>query len=53
MESFNLGPGDFFRIPGGLVHRDVNLSRSKEVIILSFYMGTGPAVVNVVVPSAS
>ncbi len=46
-ETFDLGAGDFFHIPPGLVHRDVNLSRLKKVVVLSAYVGTGTVVVNV------
>ena len=43
----DLAPGDFFRIPRGLIHRDVNLSKSHPVVVVSLYVGKGPAAVNV------
>ena len=39
-------PGDFFHIPVGLVHRDVNPDNSREAIVSTILLGTGPAVVN-------
>jgi len=38
--------GDFFHIPVGLVHRDVNPGR-KEAVVVNISLGQGPAVVNV------
>jgi len=46
-EGVDLTPGDFFRIPPGLVHRDVNLDKDREVIVAGFLVGPGPAFVNV------
>lgn len=37
-----LSPGDFFLIPPGLVHRDVNPDE-EEARILVFSIGEGPA----------
>ncbi|MBI3858852.1 MAG: cupin domain-containing protein [Thaumarchaeota archaeon] len=45
-----ISPGDFFRIPVGLVHRDVN-SSANEAVVVSLLVGSGPAVVNVNGPS--
>lgn len=45
--AVDLTPGDFFRIPRRLVHRDVNLSKSNPVVVVSLYLGNGPATVNV------
>jgi uncharacterized RmlC-like cupin family protein len=38
--------GDFFHIPVGLVHRDVNLGR-EEAVVVNISLGQGPPVVNV------
>jgi quercetin dioxygenase-like cupin family protein len=46
-EAVDLDPGDFFRIPVGLVHRDVNPDSRQEVVVVSVVVGRGPAVVNV------
>ena len=45
-EAVDAGPGDFVRIPPGLVHREVNAGStpSQEVITRS---GTGPLTINV------
>ena len=40
-ERASLSPGDFFLIPPGLVHRDVNPNR-EEALILIFNIGEGP-----------
>jgi uncharacterized RmlC-like cupin family protein len=37
-----LSSGDFFQVPPGLVHRDVN-PYSEEAIIMVFNIGPGPA----------
>jgi quercetin dioxygenase-like cupin family protein len=44
-------PGDFFHIPVGLVHRDVNPDSSEEATVSTILIGTGPAVVNVDPPA--
>jgi uncharacterized RmlC-like cupin family protein len=41
-----LGPGDFFHIPVGLVHRDVNLSANIEALIIVILVGEGPIIVS-------
>ena len=46
-EAVELGPGDFFHIPAGLVHRDVNVNRSEVAVVVNVSVGSGPAVVNV------
>src|SRR5437879_8120939 len=46
-EAVELAPGDFFHIPAGLVHRDVNTSPSEVAVVVNVSVGTGPAVVNV------
>lgn len=45
--AVDLIPGDFFRIPRRLIHRDVNLSKSNPVVVVSIYLGNGPSAVNV------
>ena len=49
-EAVELAPGDFFHIPAGLVHRDVNASPSEVAVVVNVSVGTGPAVVNVSEP---
>ena len=39
--------GDFFHIPVGLVHRDVNPNERKEAVVVNIMFGKGPPVVNV------
>jgi len=39
--------GDFFHIPVGLVHRDVNPDERKEAVVVNIMFGKGPPVVNV------
>ena len=39
--------GDFFHIPPGLVHRDVNPDGRKEATVVNIMFGKGPPVVNV------
>jgi len=46
-ESANLHEGDFYRIPPGLVHRDVNPDHSAEAVVVSILIGEGPALMNV------
>ena len=45
--AVDLAPGDFFRIPRKLIHRDVNLSKSNPLVVVSLYLGNGPYAVNV------
>ena len=42
-----VGPGDFFHVPPGLVHRDVNPDRAHELVIVNILVGSGVPVVNV------
>ena len=49
-EAVELAPGDFFHIPAGLVHRDVNTSPSDVAVVVNVSVGTGPVVVNVFEP---
>lgn len=48
--SVDLSTGDFFRIPVGVVHRDVNPDAVVEAVIVNVAIGEGPAVVNVKEP---
>ncbi|MDA4130999.1 MAG: cupin domain-containing protein [Thaumarchaeota archaeon] len=41
-EHVSLSAGDFFQVPPGLIHRDVN-PNSEEAIIMIFNIGPGPA----------
>jgi len=43
--------GEFFRIPPGLIHRDVNHGRI-EAAIVNVILGEGPATINVDGPEA-
>ena len=45
--SVDLNPGDFFRIPVGVIHRDVNPDAVVEAVVVNVAIGEGPAVVNV------
>jgi uncharacterized RmlC-like cupin family protein len=45
-ESIEVEEGGFFRVPAGLVHRDVNPSDQPQEIVLTV-AGEGPLVVNV------
>jgi quercetin dioxygenase-like cupin family protein len=51
-ESTDVEEGGFFRVPAGLVHRDVNPSEGPQEIVLAV-VGDGPLVVNVGGPPAS
>ena len=46
-EVATISPGDFFHVPPGLVHRDVNPDRGHGVVVLSILVGSGVSVVNV------
>jgi len=46
-EAAIVGPGDFFHIPPGLVHRDVNPDREHGLIVVNILVGSGIRVVNV------
>ena len=48
-----VGPGDFFHIPPGLVHRDVNPSPKQNSVVVNVLVGEGATVVNVSDPDAS
>jgi quercetin dioxygenase-like cupin family protein len=49
-ESVEIGEGGFFRVPAGLVHRDVNPLDEPQEIVLAV-VGDGPLVVNVEGPA--
>jgi quercetin dioxygenase-like cupin family protein len=49
-DAVELSPGDFFHIPVGLVHRDVNLDGHEEAWVVGMLLGGGPSVVNVDLP---
>jgi uncharacterized RmlC-like cupin family protein len=51
-EAVELNPGDFFHIPPGLIHRDVNPNRRQALRVVSMLLGRGPPVVNVKGPEA-
>ena len=46
-DSVEAAIGDFFHIPVGLVHRDVNPDRQKEAVVVNVMFGKGPPVINV------
>ena len=46
-EAAALNPGDFFHIPPGLVHRDVNPDRGQGLVVVNILVGSGVPVVNV------
>lgn len=45
-DSIEIEPGDFFHIPVGLVHRDVNPDQQQEAVVVNILLGEGPPVVN-------
>jgi len=49
-DAADVRAGDFFHIPVGLVHRDVNPSRRIDAIVVNVLLGEGPTVVNVAEP---
>jgi uncharacterized RmlC-like cupin family protein len=46
-DSVEARTGDFFHIPVGLIHRDVNPDQQKEAVVVNVMIGKGPPVVNV------
>jgi len=46
-DSVEARMGDFFHIPVGLIHRDVNPDQRKEAVVVNVMVGKGPPVVNV------
>jgi len=51
-ESVEVEAGGFFRVPAGLVHRDVNPTNEEQEFVLVF-AGAGPLVVDVEGPEAA
>ena len=49
-EAAAVSPGDFFHVPRGLVHRDVNPDPAHGVVVVSILVGSGVPVVNVESP---
>lgn len=47
----DLNPGDFLHVPPGLVHRDINPSKGRDLIVVNILVSTGPAVINVNSPT--
>jgi len=47
----DLNVGDFFHIPPGLVHRDLNPNKDLELVVVNILVGSGPSVINVDSPS--
>jgi quercetin dioxygenase-like cupin family protein len=43
--------GDYFRIPPGAIHRDVNPSDGERALVIAVLVGDGPPTVNVPGPS--
>jgi len=43
--------GDYFHIPAGLVHRDVNPQPNQEAVVVNIFLGEGPSVFNVSGPA--
>jgi uncharacterized RmlC-like cupin family protein len=51
-ETADLNPGDFFHVPPGLTHRDINPNKEQGLLVINILVGTGPAVVNVDSPTS-
>ncbi len=49
-EIADLSVGDFFHIPAGLVHRDLNPNKDRELVVVNILVGSGPSVINVESP---
>lgn len=45
-ESVEVGPGDYFVVPPGVVHREGNPGADEGLVVL-VRQGTGPTVINV------
>ncbi len=50
IQKVDVTPGDFFHIPVGLVHRDLNTENNRELVVVNILAGKGPAVINVPAP---
>jgi uncharacterized RmlC-like cupin family protein len=51
-EAVDLRPGDFFHIPPRLIHRDVNPSKQRKLLVANILLGKGPPVINAKGPGA-
>jgi len=51
-EAVDVHPGDFFHIPPGLIHRDVNPNKQRKLLVANILLGKGPPVVNVKGPKS-
>jgi len=49
-EAAAMSPGDYFHVPRGLVHRDVNPDPTHGLVVVSMLVGSGTPVVNVESP---
>ena len=47
MDAVEINSGDFFHIPVGLVHRDINPDERQEAVVLNILLGKGSTVVSV------
>ncbi len=45
--SAAVGPGEFFHVSSGMVHRDINPSQEEGQVVIVAFVGKGPLVVNV------
>lgn len=52
-DTIAVSQGDFFHVPAGAVHRDVNPSDSEGHEVILFLPGRGPMVVNVDGPDSA
>jgi uncharacterized RmlC-like cupin family protein len=49
-DSVEVSAGDFFHIPVGVIHRDVNPDQRQEAMVVNILIGEGPSAVNVEQP---
>src|SRR5260370_42684255 len=42
-EIADLKAGDFFHIPAGLIHGDLNSNKDLELVVVNILVGSGPA----------
>lgn len=47
----DLHPGDFFHVPPGLIHRDLNPDESTAAVVVNILLGEGDQVINVASPA--
>ena len=47
----DLHPGDFFHVPPGLIHRDLNPDESTAAVVVNILLGDGDHVINVTSPA--